>query len=127
MFTLSESLPDEGWCAKVLRNVRWLLTEPSQVTNYLNILKNIAFTVSRLVGFTAEISLYKSEYISHVTKNIYTSVAILPAQPKCEQCLDNCQSCWNERCPSRHPDLHCNLSTYYYCRGLCRSCYNYCK
>jgi transposase-like protein len=23
MFTLSESLPDEGWCAKVLRNVRW--------------------------------------------------------------------------------------------------------
>jgi transposase-like protein len=23
MFSLSESLPDEGWCAKVLRNVRW--------------------------------------------------------------------------------------------------------
>ena len=75
----------------------------------------------RLIGFNAELSLYKSEHMYYPTKSINTLMSIAPAQPRCEKCLDQCQECWDKcnriGCPPYYRET---------CRGFCRSCYNVC-
>jgi len=81
--------------------------------------------MSKLPNFTAEVSLYKSEYIPYIVGYSEISIQLLPAQPACDRCIDRCGECWDKRCPSR--TTSCGLRNYEYCRGVCYSCNDLCK
>jgi len=78
-------------------------------------------TAPRLIGFTADLSLYKSENIYYSAKKSTTLMSVVPAQPRCEECLDKCQEYWDKchriGCPPYYRET---------CSGFCRSCYNVC-
>ena len=77
----------------------------------------------RVVGFTADKALFNSEHTFYAIDKGFTSGLVIPAQPKCEACIDKCASCW-ERCRARPGG--CYGEPYRACRWLCDQCYNLC-